>query len=138
MTSSHVRDRFGESAGKLWSVLNEKGPQPVTKLKKNSGLNHSELLRAVGWLARENKIRKHESKFLLGETNLTDHIGSNAGKVWKALDIWDEAHLSSLMHLTRLSEEDIHAALGWLARENKIDQRPATQNPQKTYFVIKR
>ncbi len=46
----------GETAGKVWHLLNERGPQTLAQLKK--GLNSSgELLGfALGWLAREDKV----------------------------------------------------------------------------------
>lgn len=47
-------------------------------------------------------------------------IGTNAGKVWHALN---EVKLISLQELSRmigLSFEETSLAVGWLARENKI------------------
>lgn len=55
----------GETAGKIWHVLNAEGPQTIPQLKKK--LNGSgELLNfALGWLAREDKVDiKQEKKVL--------------------------------------------------------------------------
>ena len=51
-----MQAQVGETAGKIWHVLNDRGPQTLAQLKK--GLNGSgELVGfALGWLAREDKI----------------------------------------------------------------------------------
>jgi hypothetical protein len=50
-----IKHEVGETAGKVWHVLNDKGPQTLAQLKKLGG--STELLTlAVGWLAREDKV----------------------------------------------------------------------------------
>jgi len=56
----------------------------------------------------------------LDSTNLESKIGTNAGKVWKVLDIWGELDVSTITRLTRTDEQDVYSSLGWLAREDKI------------------
>ncbi len=48
-------------------------------------------------------------------------IGVNAGIVWNALK--DNAHweYKKLKSFTGLNDRDLNAAIGWLAREDKID-----------------
>lgn len=48
-------------------------------------------------------------------------IGTNAGIVWNVLK--NNAHWSyeQLKTASGLSDRDLNAAIGWLARENKID-----------------
>lgn len=48
-------------------------------------------------------------------------IGTNAGIVWKLLS--DNAHweYEKLKKESGLSDRDLNAAIGWLAREDKID-----------------
>jgi hypothetical protein len=58
--------------------------------------------------------------FKLGSTNLTGLVGSQAGRVWRILDIWGEADFVSIRRLSDLSESEVFRALGWLAREGKI------------------
>ena len=50
-----------------------------------------------------------------------NQIGTNAGIVWKLLS--DNAHweYDKLKHASGLSDRDLNAAIGWLAREDKID-----------------
>ena len=50
---------------------------------------------------------------------LTVKIGENAGLVWQALQ---EGALSAkaLKKATKLKADELHLALGWLARENKL------------------
>ena len=60
-----LNGQVGETAGKIWHLLNEAGPLTIPQLKKK--LNGSgELLNfALGWLAREDKIDiTHEKKAL--------------------------------------------------------------------------
>lgn len=48
-------------------------------------------------------------------------IGTNAGIVWNILK--DNAHWNyeDLKEASGLSDRDLNAAIGWLAREDKID-----------------
>jgi hypothetical protein len=52
--------------------------------------------------------------------NILDKVGTNAGKVWKTLDVHGSLIQNELIETTRLKEEEVYAAIGWLARENKI------------------
>jgi len=47
-------------------------------------------------------------------------FGINAGEVWKALNSYGSCTESQLIENTRLSAKEVNAAIGWLARENKI------------------
>ena len=49
-------------------------------------------------------------------------FGMNAGKVWQALSLLGEAGFVMLKDETELTLEEVHGALGWLAREGKIIQ----------------
>jgi hypothetical protein len=51
-----MQAQVGKTAGEIWHILNDRGPQTLAELKK--GLNGSgELVGfAVGWLAREEKV----------------------------------------------------------------------------------
>lgn len=50
----------------------------------------------------------------------TDTIGSWAGLVWNALNEADVLGIKQIKKMTKLKEKEIYAALGWLARENKV------------------
>ncbi len=52
----NIQQQVGETAGVLWNLLHDNGPQTLAQLKKK--LNGSgELLNfAIGWLAREEKL----------------------------------------------------------------------------------
>ena len=49
-------------------------------------------------------------------------IGEMAGKVWKVLGE-KEVAVSTLPHIPKEKGEVVYQALGWLAREDKIDFR---------------
>ncbi len=48
--------QVGETAGRVWSVLHEKGPQSLNALKKQVKAPADVALMAIGWLAREDKL----------------------------------------------------------------------------------
>ena len=47
-------------------------------------------------------------------------IGVNAGTVWNALNEAEALGLKQLKKITKLNDKEVIAALGWLARENKV------------------
>lgn len=51
---------------------------------------------------------------------MKEKIGINAGAVWTYLDAEGKKTLKEIKKATKLTEKDMYAALGWLAREGKI------------------
>ena len=129
----------GRNAGKIWEVLNNNGSLSQTKLIRNTRLKNDEFHSAIGWLARENKINMDDitqnPTYRLGETNLTTKIGGDAGRVWEALNTWGENDIPSIAKYARLKSDEVNAALGWLAREDKIDIK--NMKNQKMMFRLK-
>jgi hypothetical protein len=111
---------FGINAGQIWDILTAEGPQVQTKLLKKTNLTESEFYGAIGWLARENKICRDRRTYKIGETNLTDKIGEDAGKVYQVLNTKNDVDISAIARLTKIEKRDCYSALGWLAREGKI------------------
>lgn len=122
--------KFGENAGKVWETINKYGPLTESTLVKNTKLTVNDFSAAIGWLARENKICKNGPKFELRETNLTNKIGADAGKVWNAISTVGEIDISSIERVTQIKEKDAFSALGWLAREDKIVTIDSTKDGQ--------
>lgn len=54
-----MKTEIGEAAGKIWDILNAKGKVTLQQIPRL--LNQSTVIsyQAVGWLAREDKIRYH-------------------------------------------------------------------------------
>jgi hypothetical protein len=50
---------------------------------------------------------------------LNEKIGNNAGLVWTALQS-GELNVKALKKATKLTDKDLNLALGWLAREGKV------------------
>lgn len=48
---------YGKNAGLVWRALNEKGRLGLRELSKHTDLSMLEVNGAIGWLARENKVR---------------------------------------------------------------------------------
>lgn len=114
-------EQFGHNAGLVWDALNNYGSLTLKQLLDLTHLRSYEIHIAIGWLACEKKISFIENKFFLSETNLTDSIGINAGLLWKALYESSDKNISELLKDTNIKKEEIYEALGWLAREDKID-----------------
>jgi hypothetical protein len=51
---------------------------------------------------------------------MVEKIGCNAGKVWTQLDAAGRSSVKDLKKLTKLTDKDLYAAIGWLAREGKL------------------
>ena len=134
---SDIISLFGGQAGTVWQTLHEHGPLTESELLSLTNFSESQLYTAVGWLARENKIRKENNTFQLGETNLLPLIGKDAGKIWRTLEIWGEVDVQSLARLSRIVEQDVFSAVGWLAREGKVDGLIRNIDEKKILFWLK-
>lgn len=51
----------------------------------------------------------------------TETIGTNAGSVWVALNTADALGVKQIKKITKLKDKEVYAALGWLAREGKVN-----------------
>lgn len=130
-------DEFGKCSGKVWRAISDHGSLNETKLMKKTRLDRKKLSAAIGWLARENKICKNNNYYYLGDTNLTDKIGVDAGKIWNTLNFWGEIDVSSIVKLAKLDERDVYSGLGWLAREDKILAKTVKTKEHQPKFRLK-
>lgn len=51
-----INGQVGETAGKVWHLINDEGPQTFLQLKKKLNGSGEILSFALGWLAREDKV----------------------------------------------------------------------------------
>lgn len=51
-----MSNSIGEAAGQIWNYLNENGAASVNKVSTETGLNKNDVHRAIGWLAKEDKL----------------------------------------------------------------------------------
>lgn len=51
----------------------------------------------------------------------TETIGMYAGSVWVALNNADALGVKQIKKMTKLKDKEVYAALGWLAREGKVE-----------------
>jgi hypothetical protein len=51
-----LNGQVGETAGKIWHLLNDEGPLTIPQLKKKLNGSGELLSFALGWLAREEKV----------------------------------------------------------------------------------
>lgn len=134
VSTKDVVEEFGNSAGKVWMELNSHGPLNEKDLLKNTRLSKNNVYAAIGWLARENKIQYENNMYILGETNLKDEIGKDAGKIWETLEKHKEIDIHSISRIAKINEASLYYALGWLAREDKILVKKGLLNTM--YFKI--
>lgn len=57
-----MKEKIGENAGKIWTVLCEAGKSNVKDLKKATKLTEKDMFAGLGWLAREDKVAFEEVK----------------------------------------------------------------------------
>ena len=48
-------------------------------------------------------------------------IGTNAGLVWQALATAETLGVKQIKKITKLKDKEVFAAIGWLAREGKVN-----------------
>ena len=51
-----LQENAGETAGKIWTVLNEKGAMTLKQIKKAAKINEKDFYLGLGWLLREDKL----------------------------------------------------------------------------------
>ena len=124
---SDVEKSIGNNAGRIWDVLQEEGPQVRSKIIEKTQMPEEDFFGAIGWLARENKIRKDKRTFKVGDTNLTKKIGADAGKVWEVLHKRNDLDISGIARLSKVKKRDCYSAIGWLAREGKVTAKIAVR-----------
>jgi hypothetical protein len=111
---------FGINAGKIWRTLDSSGPLTKIQLMDRIELEENELFRAIGWLARENKINKEGEFYKLDDTNLSDMIEKNAEVLYRIFKN-GKLDVNNLEKITKLDEETYNLSLGWLAREDRLE-----------------
>ena len=52
----HDHHDIGETAGRVWRLLHQRGPTTVAEIATGIGCQPGAVERAVGWLAREDKL----------------------------------------------------------------------------------
>ena len=130
-------DEFGWNAGIVWKILSTKGPLKEEALLHNTKLSEDELWTAIGWLAREDKICRENNLYKLGQTNLTPKVGTDAGKIWNTVAQQGEIDVSMIAKITQITESDAYCALGWLARENKVECKKIKAKIPKIKVTLK-
>ncbi len=114
-------EQFGRNAGRIWQTLQKYGTLSKEQLQEKTQLRPYEIDISVGWLARENKISCESEAYRICETNLTPTIGTNAGVIWEILHRIGESDIATLNKETNLCINEIYEAIGWLAREDKLN-----------------
>ena len=51
---------------------------------------------------------------------MKEKIGLDAGLIWKMLDEMGPLEVKELKKALKLTDKDLYAAIGWLAREEKL------------------
>ena len=69
--------------------------------------------------------------------NKIEDFGRNAGKIWQTLNSHGSLTQTNLTKKTKLKDDEFYAAVGWLARENKICKDGATYKLGETNLTDK-
>jgi hypothetical protein len=56
MARVEIKQQVGETAGRVWHLLDEGGPQTLAQIKKKFNGSGELVGFALGWLAREDKV----------------------------------------------------------------------------------
>jgi hypothetical protein len=51
---------------------------------------------------------------------MLEKIGINAGRIWNVLNEESIKSIKDLKKVVKLTDKDVYAAIGWLAREEKL------------------
>lgn len=74
---------------------------------------------------------------LIQLTMNAEAIGTWAGLVWTALNDKDTAvSLKQLKKVTKLKDKEVFAAIGWLAREGKIDIQANPEDEKELLLAL--
>ena len=61
-----MSNAIGETAGKVWKFLDQKGEVTLNQIKKGIKADPNLILQAIGWLAREDKLQiEKKDRFLI-------------------------------------------------------------------------
>lgn len=63
-------------------------------------------------------------------------IGTNAGIIWNLLNNNKKWNARELAEKSGLTEREVYTAIGWLARENKIEIEKTPEQTENYYLVI--
>ena len=82
-------------------------------------------------------INTKSNKFNLLATMNTEAIGAWAGQVWQALNEADVLGLKQLKKMAKLkNEKEVFAAIGWLAREGKVEIQTNPDDEKDLLFTL--
>ncbi len=73
---------IGETAGVVWRTLNKAGPMSLAKLVKAAGQPRDTVMQALGWLAREGKIKAEAVQKAIKELEINPVNSGACGAGW--------------------------------------------------------
>ena len=133
----NIVNTYGMNAGKVWGTLEHNGSLTANKIMNATKLKENDFYVAVGWLVKENKICKTGTRYNLGETNLKVNVGKNAGKIWETLEQMGDVDAPYLPRLAGITPKDAYSAVGWLAKEGKINAKAVKPKTPQLKFAVK-
>lgn len=63
-------------------------------------------------------------------------IGTWAGQVWNALNEADVLGVKQIKKITKLKDKEVFAAIGWLARENKLNIQVSPEDEKEVLVSL--
>jgi hypothetical protein len=118
---------FGENANKVLKAIVRSKSVLVGDLylEVETKLSNDKVKEALGWLIDSRKVDaikdKSDKSGKIKYALVDGTYEKNASVIWRSLSQNGSQNITQLKKSTKLSEEDVHGALGWLARDNDID-----------------
>lgn len=63
-------------------------------------------------------------------------IGTWAGQVWNALNEADVLGVKQIKKITKLKDKEVFAAIGWLAREDKLNIQVSPEDEKEILLSL--
>lgn len=118
---------FGENASKILKAIVRSKSVLVGDLylEVETKLSNDKVKEALGWLIEARRVdgikEKGDKSGKIKYALVDGTYEKNASVIWRSLSQNGTQNITQLKKSTNLDEEDVHGALGWLARDNDID-----------------
>jgi len=130
---------FGENANKVLNTMVKSYSKLLTgmDIEVETKLSNDKVQEALGWL-----IESHRVAPMKDTTNKMRYVlidgtyEKDASIVWHSLSKSGAQNITGLIKTTKLSEGEVHGALGWLAREHDIDVTTKEKGNVRKYSAV--
>jgi hypothetical protein len=130
-------EKFGENSNKILNAMIKSNVKFMNNIdiETETGFSNDKVQDALGWLIKANKVSAvkdadNKIRYVLVDGTYE----KDASVIWQSLKLNGPQNITQLEKTTKLSEGEIHGAIGWLAREGDIDF--TAKGSIRKYFVL--